>query len=154
MKYSALISAIAIPLALVQGQSLCGTTSYWASSGYYFNNNEWNAGAGSGSNCIYVTDCWTTGTIFNIQWNWAGSSNTVKAYPYTGLSIGTGQSIGSIGSMPTEVYWSLTGSNMYADVSYDLFTASDPNHDTSYGEYELMIWYQSNPIKVSIMKQN
>ena len=140
MKSTVLFTALAVQVALAQ-QDLCDQYSYWASNGYYFNNNEWNEAAGSGSNCIDVTECYTTGNIFNVQWSWSGGDDSVKAYPSTGLTIATGQLIDSIGSMPTEVYWSYSGSDIRADVSYDLFSASDPSHDTSYGDYELMIWY-------------
>lgn len=48
--------------------------------------------------------------------------------------------ISNIGSLPSSAQWSYTGNNIRANVAYDLFTASNPNHDTSSGDYELMVW--------------
>jgi xyloglucan-specific endo-beta-1,4-glucanase len=134
-------AAAPVPLALAQTQSLCDTQSYYSSNGYYFSNDEWNAGAGTGSGCLDVTDAYSTGVVFDVQWSWSGGDGSVKSYPHVGVDIATGRSISSIGSLATEAYWSYSGSGISADVSYDLFTASDPNHDTSYGDYELMVWY-------------
>ena len=106
--------------------SLCDQYAYYDSNGYNFNNNEWGKDAGSGSGCVYIDDMYTTGTIFHVNWDWSGGDNNVKAYPNCGLDITKGRTISSIGSMPTEVYWSYTGSNIRADVSYDLFSGLRP----------------------------
>jgi len=45
--------------------------------------------------------------------------------------------------MPTSITWRYDGNttyNMRANVAYDLFTAADPEHVNSGGDYELMIW--------------
>jgi xyloglucan-specific endo-beta-1,4-glucanase len=51
-----------------------------------------------------------------------------------------GRKITSIGSMQTSVSWSYSTTNIRANVAYDIFTAADPNHSNSSGDYELMIW--------------
>jgi xyloglucan-specific endo-beta-1,4-glucanase len=44
--------------------------------------------------------------------------------------------------MPTEMTWTYNQtSNVRANVAYDVFTATDPNHVNSSGDYELMVWY-------------
>jgi xyloglucan-specific endo-beta-1,4-glucanase len=42
--------------------------------------------------------------------------------------------------MQSAAAWSYSGTNVRANVAYDLFTAADPNHATHSGDYELMIW--------------
>ncbi|KAI1049656.1 hypothetical protein LB505_011698 [Fusarium chuoi] len=41
--------------------------------------------------------------------------------------------------MQSAAAWSYSGTNVRANVAYDLFTAADPNHVTYSGDYELMI---------------
>jgi xyloglucan-specific endo-beta-1,4-glucanase len=126
------------PLALAQ--SLCDQYAYYAADGYEFNNNEWGEADGTGSGCLNIDSLSTSGTAFHIDWSWSGDDSQVKAYPWVGVEIDSPPLLSSISSMPTSVSWSYTGSGINADVSYDLFTASDPSHSTSSGDYELMIW--------------
>lgn len=42
--------------------------------------------------------------------------------------------------MPTSIQWSYDNYNVRANVAYDIFTAQDPNHVNSSGDYELMVW--------------
>lgn len=54
-----------------------------------------------------------------------------------------GNKIGAIKELQTQVDWSYnTTSNVRANVAYDVFTAEDPDHVNSSGDYELMIWYE------------
>lgn len=70
------------------------------------------------------------------RWSWAGSPNNVKTYPNVVVKS-SGKTLASISSIPSVFTWKYTGTNVVADVSYDLFTSS-----TSGGanEYEIMIW--------------
>ena len=77
---------------------------------------------------------------FRAQWTWSGGQDNVKAYPYAGKTLNQKRLVSQIGSIPTSVSWNYQGNNLRANVAYDLFTASNPNHDTSSGDYELMIW--------------
>jgi hypothetical protein len=43
--------------------------------------------------------------------------------------------------MPTNITWRYDTSNIRANVAFDVFTAVDPNHVNSSGDYELMVWY-------------
>ncbi|KAI1438271.1 endoglucanase [Xylaria sp. CBS 124048] len=135
--------SLAFSALLSQGlaQDLCGQFSaYTSSNGYYFNNNAWGSSAGSGSQCTHVDKLLNPGVQWHTQWNWAGGDSNVKSYPYSGRTLSKKQLVTSIASMPTKAQWQYTGGNIRADVAYDLFTAADPNHDTSSGDYELMIW--------------
>lgn len=81
----------------------------------------------------------TKGVKWHTDWNWSGGQNNVKSYPYSGRQI-TPRIVSSIGSIPSVADWAYSGNNIRANVAYDLFTASNPNHATSSGDYELMIW--------------
>jgi xyloglucan-specific endo-beta-1,4-glucanase len=126
--------------SLASAQDLCAQYGYYSSSGYYLNNNAWGQSAGSGSQCTHVDKMLNPGVAWHTEWNWSGGDNNVKSYPYSGRTLSSKKLVSQIGSMPTKAEWRYLGDNIRADVAYDLFTASNPNHDTSSGDYELMIW--------------
>jgi xyloglucan-specific endo-beta-1,4-glucanase len=126
--------------SLAFGQQLCEQYGYHAANGYYFNNNMWGAGSGSGSQCLTVNSAEAGGASWSVDWQWSGGEDNVKSYPYVGTELTEKKLLSSIGSIPTSASWGYTGDNVRANVAYDLFTAADPNHDTSSGDYELMIW--------------
>ncbi|KAL6860688.1 hypothetical protein ACO1O0_004720 [Amphichorda felina] len=137
MKSLAILAALA-PLALAK--SLCGQFQHHSSDGYYFNNNMWGAGTADGKQCLVVDKTARDGVSYHVDWTWSGGNkNNVKAYPYAGRELGTKKKVSSIDSIPTTASWGYKG-NARANVAYDLFTAADPNHDESSGDYELMIW--------------
>ena len=137
MKNTAVLLASASPLALAQ--SLCAQYQTTSSSGYTLNNNEWGMDAGTGSQCLNVNSISGSGVSFSVPWSWSGGDNNVKSYPNAGLDV-TPEIVSNINTIPTNADWSLTGDGLNCDVSYDLFTAADPSHDTYSGDYELMIW--------------
>jgi xyloglucan-specific endo-beta-1,4-glucanase len=136
---SMLAAALAFsPIALAQ--QLCGQYAYHASNGYEFNNNMWGQGSGQGSQCTNVDYTSGNGVGFRVNWNWSGGQDNVKSYPYVGRQLSQKRIVSWGGSLPSSVSWNYQGSNIRANVAYDLFTARDPNHSTSSGDYELMIW--------------
>ncbi|EAQ88356.1 hypothetical protein CHGG_04975 [Chaetomium globosum CBS 148.51] len=129
------------PLHRRQTATLCGRNDYWSGNGYEVNNNNWGAGsATSGSQCTYVDSSSSSGVSWHTTWTWEGNENRVKSYAYSGRQIARGNTISSIESMSTEVSWTYNTSDIRANVAYDFFTAQDPNHSSSGGDYELMIW--------------
>ncbi|SPO05587.1 probable endoglucanase I precursor [Cephalotrichum gorgonifer] len=126
--------------SLALAQNLCDQYSYYAQDGFYFNNNEWGAGSGSGSQCTYVDSVSSGGVSWHTEWTWSGGENQVKSYPYSGRELTTKKLVSNIASIPTTAEWKYEGNNLRCNIAYDLFTAADPNHDISSGEYELMIW--------------
>ena len=137
----AIIAATPVPeLEVRQQKTLCDQYGYWSGNGYEINNNMWGESAGTGSQCTYLDNASDSGVSFHIKWNWSGGQNNVKSFPYIGKQITKGRTISSIDSMQTSVSWNYDNQNIRADVAYDIFTASDPNHSTSSGDYELMIW--------------
>ncbi|CAI6299057.1 unnamed protein product [Periconia digitata] len=131
------------PATTVQATvSLCTQYAYYAENGYEVLNNLWGKdSATSGSQCTYYEGASGDGIKWSSDWTWQGAPDNVKAYPYAGRILTKGNTIAKIKQMQTAVEWSYnTTSNVRANVAYDIFTAEDPNHVNSSGDYELMIW--------------
>jgi xyloglucan-specific endo-beta-1,4-glucanase len=142
LSIGALSAPSAPSTALVERQqSLCAQYAYWSGNGYEILNNLWGqSAASSGSQCTYVDGGSSSGVKFHTTWTWNGGENNVKSYVYAGKQIAKGRKINTISNMQTSASWSYSTQNIRADVAYDIFTAADPNHSTSSGDYELMIW--------------
>lgn len=134
--------------------SLCTQYAYYAANGYEVLNNLWGKdSATSGSQCTYYEGASGSGIKWSSTWTWQGGENNVKSYAYAGRQLTKGNTIAKIKNMPTQVNWSYnTTSNVRANVAYDLFTSTDPNHANSSGDYELMIWYIYAPRRTSLSK--
>ena len=105
------------------------------------NNNLWGRNsATSGSQCTYLDSSSNNGIAWRTTWTWNGAPNNVKSYVYAGKQVTKGRKISQINSMQTSVSWRYDTYNIRANVAYDIFTAADPNHSTSSGDFELMIW--------------
>lgn len=138
MKITTLFAVALSPLAFAQ--SLCDQYSYYSANGYEFNNNMWGRNSGQGSQCTYISFTSSSNVGWRVNWNWANNENNVKSYPYSGRQLPQKRLISQISSLPTSTSWSYSGNNIRANVAYDLFTSTDPNHANSSGDYELMIW--------------
>ncbi|KAM6484632.1 endo-1,4-beta-glucanase [Trichoderma sp. SZMC 28011] len=137
MKFLQILPVI-LPVAVAQ-TSCEQYAVFTGGNGYSVSNNLWGQSAGSGFGCITVNSL-NSAASWHADWQWSGGQNNVKSYPNVQIAIPQKRIVNSIGSMPTTASWSYTGSNLRADVAYDLFTASNPNHVTYSGDYELMIW--------------
>lgn len=150
---SLLSLAVATPLpssvALDKRQqvTLCEQYGYWSGNGYEINNNLWGRdSATSGWQCSYLDGSSDSGIQWHTTWEWQGGQHDVKSYVYSGKQFPRGQRITSINSMQTSVSWYYDTTNVRANVAYDIFTAADPNHVNSSGDYELMIWCAREPL--------
>ena len=140
MKAISLLIAALTPFALAQQQTLCKKYGYYSSNGYELNNNLWGDGAAtSGSQCTYYDGPASGGLAWHSTWSWTGGENNVKSYVYIGRQI-TKKLVSQTSTMATSVQWNYNTSNIRCNVAYDLFTAANVNHDTSSGDYELMVW--------------
>lgn len=121
--------------------SLCTQYAYASVEGYDLLNNLWGMDeATSGSQCtLYYGAASGGGISWGSNWTWTGGENSVKAYPYAGRQF-TRPILSTVQSLPTYVEWSYTGTDLRANVAYDLFTHPDQEHPNYNGEYELMIW--------------
>ncbi|KAK3985047.1 glycoside hydrolase family 12 protein [Cladorrhinum sp. PSN332] len=134
-------SSVVTTLETRQQRTLCNLYDYWSGNGYELLNNLWGKDtATSGSQCTYLTSSSNSGISWSTTWTWAGGPDSVKSYVYSGKQITKGRTIQSISSMPSSVSWRYNTENMRANVAYDIFTAADPNHVNSFGDYEVMIW--------------
>lgn len=127
--------------AFAQEQTLCDQYGYYSSGSYDVNNNLWGEDNGTGSQCTYINSISDSGVSWYTTWNWSGGEGNVKSYANSGYIGQMQMYVSDISSIPTSVEWSYDNTDINADVAYDLFTASDINHVTSSGDYELMIWY-------------
>ena len=127
---------LTVPVA-VAAQSLTGQYQSATVGNYIINNDNW--GTSGPFSTLNINGQSGDGVSWDVSWNWPSTSG-VQAYPNSGLVVTKGQLISNINSMPTSADWSYDGSINVGDVAYDLFTAADPNHDPSSGDFELMIW--------------
>lgn len=81
-----------------------------------------------------------TGVSWGTSWTWAGGPYNVKSYAVGGKIVEPPRLISSISSLPSTFKWTNTGTNMIANVAYDLFTSANSAAETWAGDYELMIW--------------
>lgn len=105
-------------------------------------NNKWGQDFGTGEQCV-TKDGLSGDTIsWHANWEWRGGEANVKSYPNTKLQISNKSLVSDIDTMPTKANWSYiyAGPTLRAGVSYDFFTAADPEHNTWSGDYEIMIW--------------
>jgi xyloglucan-specific endo-beta-1,4-glucanase len=140
MKSASILAAVALATS-TYAQALCDQYGYLAANGYEFNNNMWGKGAASsGQQCTNVDSTSASGVKWKVNWQWAGGENNVKSYPNVGKKISSKKLVSQLSNLQTTANWNYNNQNIRADVAYDLFTAADPNHATSSGDYELMIW--------------
>jgi xyloglucan-specific endo-beta-1,4-glucanase len=140
--FSSLVAAApSTMLEARQQKTLCEQYAYWSGNGYEANNNMWGkSSATSGQQCLFVDSNSASGVSWRTTWTWQGGQNNVKSYPYVGRQLQKGRTIASIGKMQTSATWKYSTSNHRAAVAYDIFTAANPNHPNSGGDFEIMIW--------------
>lgn len=136
-----------LPVALAQ--TTCDQYGQFIGNEYALSNNLWGRSAGSGFGCVTQVS-FSPAVAWHADWQWSGGQNNVKGYPNMQINIPTKRIVNSISSMPTTAQWNYTSSNIRANVACDLFTASNPNHVTYSGDYELMIWYVSEVVYANI----
>lgn len=150
-------TAMAAPtLTFAKRASKCGQYDTVETGSYTIYNNLWGeSDATSGSQCFDVVSLadkalkwhtryqsssltsWEPLLIPTSSWSWAGGANDVKSYANAVVSF-TAKQLQDITAMPSSFYWSYTGSNIVADVSYDMFTSSTASGSN---EYEIMVSY-------------
>jgi len=144
MKFSGLIipvalasTALAAPAALAErATTFCGQFDLTTISPYTIFNNLWGeASATSGSQCTTVTGVTNGKLVWSTSWTWAGGQGDVKSY--ANAQITSNKVLSTITTIPTTWDWTITGSSIVADVSYDTFLSTSAN---GAAEYEVMIW--------------
>ncbi|KAI9051216.1 hypothetical protein LZ554_005318 [Drepanopeziza brunnea f. sp. 'monogermtubi'] len=128
------------PTLAERGTEMCGAFGSVTTAGFTVYHNNWGAAqASSGSQCTTLNSvssasppsfAWTT------SWSWAGASNQVKSYSNVALEK-VNKKLSDISSIPSVWTWRYTGTNMVADVAYDLWLAPTVGANN---KYEIMIW--------------
>ncbi|KAF2622527.1 glycoside hydrolase family 12 protein [Macroventuria anomochaeta] len=148
MKFSTLFtfaSTAALTLAapttpatvLSKRADFCGQWDNQVQGSYTIYNNLWGRDqATSGSQCTGVDGLSGSTLKWHTKWSWAGGAGHVKSYANVVTKISQ-KAISSITSLPSTWTWTYTGSNIVANVAYDLFTGATA---TGSAQYEVMIW--------------
>jgi xyloglucan-specific endo-beta-1,4-glucanase len=130
---------LAAPAATLEERATtyCDTWDVVAAGGYTLYQNLWGKSAAtSGSQCATLNSASSSSVAWSTSWSWAGGKYNVKSYDNVALKMSSAK-VSSISSIPTSWKWSITGSSIVADVSYDMFTSSSSSGSN---EYEIMVW--------------
>ncbi|KAF7555594.1 hypothetical protein G7Z17_g2058 [Cylindrodendrum hubeiense] len=145
MKFSSIIPAglatlaAASPTRVLEKRSTTWCDSYGSleTGGYTVYHNNWgSAQATSGSQCTTFDSVTSGSASWSTSWTWAGGSSSVKSYSNIAL-VDVNTQLSAISSIPSKWTWSYTGSDIVADVAYDLWLAPSATADN---EYEIMVW--------------
>ncbi|KAF5879368.1 putative xyloglucan-specific endo-beta glucanase precursor protein [Botrytis fragariae] len=132
----AVASPTPTPTLEKRATTICGQWDTVATGTYTVFQNLWNITGFTGSQCSTVTSDTSNSLVWSTSWSWAGGSSQVKSYANVGLNMAAKQ-VSAISTIPSTWKWSYTGTNLVADVSYDLFSSST---GTGSADYEIMIW--------------
>ncbi|KAH8166588.1 hypothetical protein CIB48_g1688 [Xylaria polymorpha] len=116
--------------------TFCGQWDSVQTGSYIVYNNLWGQSSGSGSQCTTVNGLSGNSVAWSTSWSWSGGNYNVKSYANVVVQTSAKQ-ISAISTIPTNWKYSYTGSNMVANVAYDLFTSSSASGSS---EYEVMVW--------------
>ncbi|KAH6893008.1 concanavalin A-like lectin/glucanase domain-containing protein [Thelonectria olida] len=145
MKVTSLVSATLATLAAASptrvlekraATTWCDTWGSVETGGYTVYHNNWGAAqATSGSQCTTLDSVTDGSVVWSTSWTWAGGSSSVKSYSNVALDVDT--QLSAISSIPSKWTWTYTGSDIVADVAYDLWLAPSASADNT---YEIMVW--------------
>ncbi|KAG9659973.1 endoglucanase A precursor, partial [Aureobasidium melanogenum] len=129
--------ASAAPTATIEKRAQqCGQWDSKVTGAYTLYQDLWGISGYTGSQCSDITSL--SGNTLNwwTTWSWSGGSSQVKSYANVVTKTNAVQ-ISKIKSLATKWTWTQTGSNVVADVAYDIFTSSTAGGKN---EYEIMVW--------------
>ncbi|GAB7349733.1 hypothetical protein MBLNU459_g0469t1 [Dothideomycetes sp. NU459] len=130
-------AASAAPTSTVEKRSsICGQWDSVTTGVYTLYQDLWNEAEGSGSQCSQVKSLSGSNIAWSTSWSWADNSNQVKSYANVVTKV-TSTKLSGISKIASVWDWSYTGSNIVADVSYDIFTSATSGGSNA---YEIMIW--------------
>ncbi|KAI3338349.1 family 12 glycosyl hydrolase [Ustulina deusta] len=130
--------ALATPTPTVdkRATTFCGQWDSVQTGSYIVYNNLWGSSSGTGSQCTTVNGLSGSSVAWSTSWSWSGGESSVKSYANAVIQT-TAKKISAISTIPTTWAYSYTGSNIVANVAYDLFTSSSASGSS---EYEVMVW--------------
>ncbi|KAI9285266.1 endoglucanase A precursor [Umbelopsis sp. AD052] len=137
MSAASLLAATVTAAPLEKRAAMCGQWDSVVDGSYTIYQDLWGEGAAtSGSQCTTVNSLSGSTLSWSTSWSWAGASSSVKSFANAALNF-TPKQLSAIKSIPITWKWSYTGSNIVADVAFDMFTSSSA---TGSSQYEIMIW--------------
>ncbi|KFH45203.1 Endoglucanase-like protein [Hapsidospora chrysogenum ATCC 11550] len=92
------------------------------------------------SPCTRVVSADNDSASLHVYWEWDGERHDFSSYPYVGKELEEKKTVASIGNIWTSASWSYYDGDARANVTYDMLTAADQGHDTSSGDFGLIIW--------------
>lgn len=117
--------------------TMCGTWGTVATDGYTLFHNTFGADtATSGSQCTTFNSESKGVFAWSTTWTWAGGSTHVKSYSNVALQ-NINKALSAIKAIPSTWKWSYAGTDVVADVSYDMWLAPSVG---AANEYEIMVW--------------
>ncbi|KAI8291712.1 hypothetical protein K4K60_000528 [Colletotrichum sp. SAR11_57] len=135
-------AAVASPTPTIEKRATtwCDSFGSLATGAYTVYHNNWGAAqATSGSQCTTFNSLSSGSVSWSTSWTWAGGQGQVKSYSNVALEK-VNKQLSAIKSIPSKWTWSYTGSNLVADVAYDLWLAPSVGANN---KYEIMIWLGS-----------
>jgi xyloglucan-specific endo-beta-1,4-glucanase len=134
---AATIAAALPSTSVLRRGTFCDDWGSETAGPYTVFNNLWGKdSADSGEQCTTNNGMSGDSLSWAAEWSWAGGPYSVKSYPNAVVEIEQA-AISGLSSIPTEWTWSYTGTDVVANVAYDLFTGTTPDGDHT---YEFMIW--------------
>ncbi|ODM23968.1 putative xyloglucan-specific endo-beta-1,4-glucanase A [Aspergillus cristatus] len=132
-----LTTAAVIPNSLTRRADLCDQYGQSTEGDFILYNNAWGKdNADSGSQCTGLDSVNGDTISWHATWSWEGGDSSVKSFPNAAYQFDA-KTLDSVSSMTTKWEWSYTGSDLVADVAYDMFLSSSADGDA---EYEIMVW--------------
>ncbi|KAB8300148.1 hypothetical protein EYC80_000375 [Monilinia laxa] len=116
--------------------TICGQYDTVQTGAFTIYGNKWGIKGYTGNQCTTVNGLSGNSLSWSTSWSWAGGPTQVKSYANAGLNFAH-RKVSAIKSIPASWKWSYTGSNIIADVSWDLFSSAS---GTGNADYEIMIW--------------
>lgn len=134
------LPALAAPTPTLQNleprASQCGQWDSTVTGSYTLYADLWGESAGTGSQCSSVTSLSGNTLAWKTNWSWSGGPDYVKSFTNVVVKL-TSKPLSQFKSFATTWKWSYTGSNIIADVAYDMFLGTSP---TASASYEVMVW--------------
>ncbi|KAK1477017.1 xyloglucan-specific endo-beta-1,4-glucanase A [Colletotrichum tamarilloi] len=134
------VTAVASPTPVSidkRATKMCDAFGSVATGGFTIYHNNWGAAqATSGSQCTTFESLKSGSVAWSTSWTWAGGQGQVKSYSNVALEK-VNKQLSAVKSIPSKWTWSYTGSNIVADVAYDLWLAPSVGANN---KYEIMIW--------------
>ncbi|KZV69607.1 glycoside hydrolase family 12 protein [Peniophora sp. CONT] len=156
--FAAVLASLALPLVVSaapaggiasRATSYCGQWDQVTVGTYTLFLDQWGlSGATSGSDCATIDSQSGSTVEWTQTWSWTGGTG-IKSFTNLQQNSGANKQLSAISSIDTTWDWSISSTNIVADVAYDMFTSATSGGSAA---YEIMVWmanYNAGPISSS-----